>query len=108
MTAANDDVVRSVTLPTLPGPQGPVSASRQPRVKDGLAFMALLEDNRETETATEAFAAIRARVNGARDLLLGMGFPAELVDDLSGGEMVKTATSFFLADLGLKMESSGS
>ena len=66
---------------------GGVEAHRKPRLKDGIAYM----------EAIEAAASMTEQLKQARNLLLGMGFPPELVDDLDVDAVVEYATRFFSA-----------
>lgn len=74
-----------LTLPRI----GAHEATRQPRLKDGLRFL----------RALEAKASVADQLEGAREILLGMGFPETVVDDLPMAEAVEYATSFFSASL---------
>jgi hypothetical protein len=62
-------------------------ATRKPRLKDGMAFMAAIE-GKDSMTA---------QLSASRDLLIGMGFPADLVDDLDVDAVVEYSTRFFTA-----------
>lgn len=78
----------ALTLPTLVGANGTTyTAQRLPRLKDGLAFV----------RAAEAKASVAEQLEGARAVLLGMGFAAEVVDDLDMVEAVEKASGFFTA-----------
>jgi len=78
----------SLALPALVGHDGKTyTAQRLPRLKDGLAFL----------RAAEAKSSIADQLEGARAILLGMGFPVEVVDDLDMAEVVERASGFFTA-----------
>jgi hypothetical protein len=66
---------------------GAHEAARKPRLKDGMAFIA----------AIEAKDSMSAQLAAARDLLIGMGFAADVVDDLDVDAVVEYATRFFTA-----------
>lgn len=62
-------------------------AARKPTLRVALPFI----------EAVEAKASVAAQLREARALLLGMGFPEAVVDDLGPDEVVERATGFFLA-----------
>lgn len=97
-----DDGIASLILPTLTGPDGTVhTAARQARLGDSHAFLQALTGNvpNLAEGNAGRLQMIAVQVTGSRQVLLGMGFPAEVVDALDVGEAVACATRFFLAAL---------
>lgn len=61
-------------------------AQRRPRLVDGAAYLAAVESGSDVEVLRQALA-----------LLKGMGFPAEVVDDLDLRAGVEYASTFFSA-----------
>lgn len=91
-----DDGMASLILPTLTGPDGTVhTAARQARLGDSHAYLQALTGQGVGNTLAQ----VAAQVAGAREILLKMGFPADVVDALDVGEAVACATRFFLAAL---------
>lgn len=79
------EFVQALALPSI----GETQATRQPRLKDGLQFL----------RALEAKASVADQLEGARAILLGMGFPEAVVDDLAPAVAVEHASNFFSASL---------
>lgn len=76
----------ALTLPSITDRQGVVhTATRKARFKDGLAYM----------EAVEAKTSMVTQLREAQALLLGMGFPVEVLDDLDVDQVVEYATRFF-------------
>ena len=62
-------------------------AARKPSLKDALPYIAAVE-GRES---------VQAQLAAARALLVGMGFPEAVVDDLDVDAVIERATGFFSA-----------
>lgn len=88
MADTTRDVAAVFAPATLTGPDGRVyTAARKPSLKLAAPFIA----------AVEGKDSIGAQLTAARALLIGMGFPEAVVDDLDVDQAVEQATAFFSA-----------
>lgn len=62
-------------------------AARKPSLRDAAPYIAAVEEKKS----------IAAQLGAARALLLGMGFPEAVVDDLDVDQVIEAATGFFSA-----------
>lgn len=80
------DFLDALAAPTLTARDGTVhTGTRWPTLREGLGFIRAAQERRP----------ITEQLEGARTLLLGMGFPEAVVDDLDMAEAVRAAMDCF-------------
>jgi hypothetical protein len=103
---ADEEVVGTLTWPTLRGPGGEeLRAARVATLRDGMRFLAALNAEpdaglSEGDRAKAWLRILETQLVEARAFLIALGFPVEAVDALPMNEVTEHASRFFWATFG--------